>query len=227
MGQIKGWVIDYAELTATIQVTITLDGNFLGKVPANIFRQDVNTVYNVIGNHGYSSTVPAAILTDGVVHTVTAKSVSPSGEVLTEVTGQVGPCGRVTAVEVVGFNAQRSGSTVTVRWSALSEFGTAGYQVMKANGRFNGGMPPSAVPVNATLVGATGLGGGYQLIDTAASPRGMVTYWLVEVTSQGTSQVLMKSEVGSTAVYLPMVAAQDTRRTELQREEQPGAYAAR
>ena len=79
-GRIRGWALDRAVPSTSIDVHIYFDrGTPQVRVygaTTNVYRADVNATYGVTGNHGYDFAIPS-VLIDGYPHTVEVFAIDP------------------------------------------------------------------------------------------------------------------------------------------------------
>jgi hypothetical protein len=82
-GLLWGWAYDPDSSSTSIQVHVYADGpagtgKFVGAVNANLWRGDVNTAFNITGNHGFNFTLPDW-LKDGLDHPIYIHGIDTSG----------------------------------------------------------------------------------------------------------------------------------------------------
>jgi RHS repeat-associated protein len=79
-GRIRGWALDRAVPSTSIDVHIYFDRGTpqvrVYGVTTNVHRADVNATYGVTGNHGYDFAIPP-VLIDGYPHTVEVFAIDP------------------------------------------------------------------------------------------------------------------------------------------------------
>ena len=75
---IGGWTFDPDSPNCSISVHVYIDSAFWSASVTTGFRSDVNAVYGISGNHGYTFTTPASIK-DGKNHSVVAYGINDSG----------------------------------------------------------------------------------------------------------------------------------------------------
>ncbi len=109
-------------------------------------------------------------------------------------------------VELSAFMASRTAPGVRIRWTTVIERDSAGFRVVRADGRWTDAQPPASALLIENFVAALG-GATYDQQDTTARASAAYSYWLMEVDDFGGSTwygPLYVSALPST--FLPAVA---------------------
>lgn len=81
---LTGWAFDQNNTGVSIDIDLYRDGpygaggTFIGRYSANIYRSDVNSTYNITGNHGFSIATPPS-LKDGNSHRLYVYAIDSNG----------------------------------------------------------------------------------------------------------------------------------------------------
>lgn len=98
---------------------------------------------------------------------------------------------RPTAIDLAYFAASQECESVVVKWEALREFGTIGYQVYRGTTNTFA----NASLLNQNLIVANGSGGSYTFVDETAKSGAQYTYWLVETASDGGHKTIASASI--------------------------------